>query len=198
MAEGAVALAIEEGISPAALHGEVIAPAVRRSEELLGAGAIEAATAQLALGITRRVLATLHRYMLAGRDPSRERVLVVSPEGAEQPLELQMMHDQLSAAGYRTALVSHVAPSEIAAAVESHGPQALLMGAFPVDAQAELQDALAELRVLHGELPVVLVNGAGAQALAREHPAWRVVERIDQAVPAVQELLSQQLAQAAR
>jgi methanogenic corrinoid protein MtbC1 len=198
MAEGAVADAIEEGMSPAGLHGEVIAPAVRRTEELVAAGQLQPDRAQLALGITRRVLATLHRYMVGGRDPSRERVLVVAPEGEEHPLELQMMHDQLSAAGYRTVLSSHMAAREIAAAVEIHGPQAVLVGAFPKDAQDELQAALAELYALHDELPIVLVDGPGAQALAREHSAWRLVERIDQAAPAMEELLSRRLAHAAR
>ena len=152
----------------------------------------------LALGITRRVLATLHRYMLGGRDPSRERVLVVAPEGEEHPLELQMMADQLSAAGYRTVLEPHMAAREIAAAVEIHDPEAVLVGAFPKGAQEDLAGALAELNALHGELPVVLVDGAGAQALVREHPDRRLVERIDEAVPAVQELLSARLAHAAR
>jgi hypothetical protein len=197
IAEGAIADAIEQGMAPAALHGEVIAPAVRRTEELLGTGELDADRAQLALGITRRVLATLHRYMVGGRDPSRERVLVIAPEGEKHPLELQMMNDQLSAAGYRTALVLHAAPREIAAAVDIHSPQAVVVGAFPKGAEDELQDALAELHALHGELPIVLVDGAGAQALARE-PFRRLVERIDQAVPAVQDLLSRRLAHAAR
>jgi methanogenic corrinoid protein MtbC1 len=202
MAESAIAAAIEDGMSPVGLHGEVMAPAVRRTEELVGAGELAPDDAQLALGITRRVLATLRRYMLGGRDPDRERVLLVSLEGEEHPLELEMMNDQLSAAGYRTALVSHVTHSEIAAAVESHSPQAVFVGALPRGAQAELQNAMAELHALHGELPFVLVDGAAAQALAHElaheHPRWRLVERIDQAVPAVQELLASRLASAAR
>jgi hypothetical protein len=198
MAEGTIAEAIEEGMSPAGLHGEVIAPAVRRTEEMLAGAEIEPDRAQLALGITRRVLATLHRYMLGGRDPSRERVLVVAPEGEEHPLELQMMHDQLSAAGYRTVLESHMVAREISAAVYIHNPQAVLVGAFPKGAQDELEDAMAELSALHGGLPVVLVDGPGAQALAREHPDRRLVERIDEAVPAVEELLSAQVAHAAR
>jgi hypothetical protein len=198
MAEGAIATAIEEGLSPAGLHGEVIAPAVRRTEELLTAGELDADRAQLALGITRRVLATLHRFMLGGRDPGRERVLVVAPEGAEHPLELQMMHDQLSAAGYRTTLVSHLGPREIAAAVASYGPQALLLGAFPKAAQADLLEAVAELHALHGELPIALADGTSAHAVARDDAGVRLIERIDQTVPALQELLADRLAPAAR
>src|SRR5437764_6985812 len=101
-AEGAIATAIEDGIAPNALHGEVIAPALRRVDELVVAAEIDADRKQLALGITRRVLATLYRYMLAGTEATRERVLVAAFEGDEHPLELQMMHDELAAAGYRT------------------------------------------------------------------------------------------------
>jgi methanogenic corrinoid protein MtbC1 len=64
-AEGAIASAIEDGIDPAALHGEVIAPAMRRIGELRQANEIEVDTEQLASGITRRVLATMNRYLLA-------------------------------------------------------------------------------------------------------------------------------------
>lgn len=64
-AEGAVASAIEDGINPATLRDEVVAPAMRLVEDLCAEGDIDAGTEQLASGITRRVLATLNRYMLA-------------------------------------------------------------------------------------------------------------------------------------
>ena len=71
IAEGAIATAIEDGISPTTLHGEVIAPALRRVDEMVHAGELDPDRRQLAMGITRRVLATLYRYMLAGSDASR-------------------------------------------------------------------------------------------------------------------------------
>lgn len=64
-AEGAIASGIEEGIEPATLRGEVIATAMTRIGELWEAGEIDAHTEGLASGITRRVLATMNRYMLA-------------------------------------------------------------------------------------------------------------------------------------
>ncbi|HEX4837858.1 MAG TPA: HD domain-containing phosphohydrolase [Solirubrobacteraceae bacterium] len=64
-AEGAIASAIEDGIDPATLQDEVVAPAMRRIEELRQAGEIDLDTEQLAQSITRRVLATVNRYMLA-------------------------------------------------------------------------------------------------------------------------------------
>jgi HD-GYP domain-containing protein (c-di-GMP phosphodiesterase class II) len=65
LAEGAVASAIEDGIDPAKLQDQVMAPAIRRIEELRETGEIDSDTELLALSINRRVLATMSRYLLA-------------------------------------------------------------------------------------------------------------------------------------
>jgi hypothetical protein len=64
-AEGAIAAAIEDGLELKVLHGQVIAPAMRRIAELKQAGEIDHDAEQRATSITRRVLATMNRYMLA-------------------------------------------------------------------------------------------------------------------------------------
>jgi hypothetical protein len=48
------------------VHDEVIAPALRRIIVLKEQGQIDASGERLAMGIARRVLATLRRYMLSG------------------------------------------------------------------------------------------------------------------------------------
>jgi HD-GYP domain-containing protein (c-di-GMP phosphodiesterase class II) len=68
MAEGAVAQAIEDGIEAAALPGEVIEPALRRVAELREQGEIDAERERAAMGIARRVLATLRRYILGHQE----------------------------------------------------------------------------------------------------------------------------------
>ena len=65
LAEEAIAQAIEDGIDPATLKDEVIEPAMRRVSELREAGEIDPETEQRADSITRRVIATMDRYMLA-------------------------------------------------------------------------------------------------------------------------------------
>ncbi len=50
------------------MHDEVIEPALRRVIELREQGEIDAGGEQLAMGIARRVLATLRRYMLSGEE----------------------------------------------------------------------------------------------------------------------------------
>src|SRR5207245_5835508 len=93
-AEGAIAQAIDDGIAPATLHSEVIAPALRHVGELREAGEIDLDRERLATGITRRVLGTLYRYMLGGTEPTRERVLLAGVEGDEHTLGVQMVRDQ--------------------------------------------------------------------------------------------------------
>ncbi len=65
LAEEAIASTLEDGIDPATLQDEVVAPAMRRIEELHQSGEIDPDTAQRASAITRRVMATMNRYLLA-------------------------------------------------------------------------------------------------------------------------------------
>lgn len=65
LAEEAIAQAIEDGIDPATLKGEVVEPAMREIERLRETGEIDLDTEHRADAITRRVTATMNRYMLA-------------------------------------------------------------------------------------------------------------------------------------
>src|SRR4029077_261081 len=135
-AEGAIATAIEDGLAPATLHVEVIVPALRRMRELRRAREVDAEREHLAHAITRRVLATLSRYMGGNRTPSRERVLVAAIEGDEHTLELQMIHDQLAAAGYATTFEAELPAARLHAAVAGAPPAVILLGAIPEEQRA--------------------------------------------------------------
>jgi CheY-like chemotaxis protein len=65
-AEGAIAQAIEDGVPAAMVHDEVIEPALRRLAALKERGEVDASGERQAMGIARRVLATLRRFMLSG------------------------------------------------------------------------------------------------------------------------------------
>ena len=65
-AEGAIAQAIEDGVPAAMVHDEVIEPALRRLAALKERGELDASGERQAMGIARRVLATLRRFMLSG------------------------------------------------------------------------------------------------------------------------------------
>jgi HD-GYP domain-containing protein (c-di-GMP phosphodiesterase class II)/methanogenic corrinoid protein MtbC1 len=189
MAEDAIATAVEGGIPPTMLHGEVIAPALRRISRLSAAGEIDAQREQRATAITRRVLATLYRYMLDGVEPTRERVLLAGADGDGHALGLQMMHDQLAAAGYKTILDTHLSVERLRVMVESESPDLIVLGATTgVDAQA-LERAVDDLRASHPDIPIVLGGGAVGGGLPYERHGTRVLERIDESVEAVEEIL---------
>ncbi|HEY5286321.1 MAG TPA: HD domain-containing phosphohydrolase [Solirubrobacteraceae bacterium] len=65
LAEEAIAQAIEDGIDPAVLKDEVVQPAMRQIVRLREAAEIDLDTEHRADAITRRVTATMNRYMLA-------------------------------------------------------------------------------------------------------------------------------------
>jgi methanogenic corrinoid protein MtbC1 len=189
MAEGAIATAIEDGIAPETLHVEVIAPALRRTRELRRSGEIDADRELLAQGMTRRVLATLARYMLGNRTPSRERVLVAAIEGDEHTLELQMMHDQLAAAGFATTFESELPVGCLRAAVAGASPALVLLGAVREEQQAGVDEAMSAVRSADPKMAIVLGGLAAGGPAPDAREGARVLERIDEAVAVVQDAL---------
>lgn len=189
-AEGAIATAIEDGITPTTLHAEVIGPALRRIGVLVEAGEIDSDRQHRAATIIRRVLATLYRYMTSATEPTRERVLLAAMEGDEHTLGLQMVHDQLAAAGFRTIFDTDLSAERLLEMVESNAPDLVVLGASePAEGEA-VEAALRELRASHRDLPIVLSGPAVGGSLPRERDGMRVLERIDETVPAVEDVLA--------
>jgi HD-GYP domain-containing protein (c-di-GMP phosphodiesterase class II)/methylmalonyl-CoA mutase cobalamin-binding subunit len=191
-AEGVIAQAIEDGIPPVTLHGEVIAPALRRLGQLWQAGHIDADSERLATGIVRRILATLYRYMLGPAGPPRGRVLLAGLQSDDHTLGLQMIHDQLAAAGYHTVLDVNLSPPQLLASIDNNDPHLLIVGLASGSARPDLDQLVDELHESHPGILVLLgglTAGAAPGDLARSHSGARVLERIDQAVPAVEDLL---------
>ncbi|MHB8241746.1 MAG: HD domain-containing phosphohydrolase [Solirubrobacteraceae bacterium] len=190
MAEGAIATAIEDGITPTTLHAEVIGPTLRRINVLSEAGQIDAEREHRANTITRRVLATLYRYMTSGTEASRQRVLLAGVEGDEHTLGLQMVHDQLAAAGFQTVFDTDLSAERLLAMVQSKSPDVIVIGATAPRDGEPVEAALRELRANYPDIPVVLGGPAVGGSLPREREGARVLERIDQSVEAVEDLLS--------
>ncbi len=190
MAEGAIATAIEDGISPTTLHAEVIGPALRRLDVLAESGNLGADRERHASTIVRRVLATLYRYMTGGTAPSRERVLLAGVCGDSHTLGLQMVHDQLAAAGFQTIFDTDLSPERLLAMVDSQSPDLIVVGATAADESDSVAIALRDLRTSHPHLPIVLGGPAVGGSLPRERTDMRVLERIDESVEAVESLLS--------
>jgi methanogenic corrinoid protein MtbC1 len=188
-AEGAIASAIEDGIPPATLHGEVIAPALGHIDELWAAGQIDLERKRLANGIAKRVLATLYRYMLGATEATRERVLLAGVEGDEQTLGLQMVHDQLAAAGYQTIFETDLSAEGLRAAVDSQAPDVIILGSTVPESEQEMELVIKDLRASHPAIPIVLGGMAVGGSLPRDCQGTMVLERIDESVGAVEGLL---------
>ncbi len=189
MAEGAIATAIEDGITPTTLHAEVIGPSLRRLDVLSAGGELSADTEHRANTIVRRVLATLYRYMTGGTEPTRELVLLAGVKGDEHTLGLQMVHDQLAAAGFQTVFDTDLDGGRLLELVESRTPDLVVVGATAAGEDG-LDSALRELQSAHPGVPIVLSGPAVGGSLPRERGGMRVLERIDQSVEAVEELLT--------
>jgi HD-GYP domain-containing protein (c-di-GMP phosphodiesterase class II)/methylmalonyl-CoA mutase cobalamin-binding subunit len=190
MAEGAIATAIEDDVSPTTLHAEVIGPALRRIGVLSEAGQIDPDREHRATTITRRVLATLYRYMTGSTEPTRERVLLAGVEGDEHTLGLQMVHDQLAAAGFHTIFDTDLSAQRLLEMVDSQSPDLVVVGATVSSAEEAVELALRDLRSSRPDLPIVLGGAAVGGSLPRERGGMRVLERIDESVEAVEDLLA--------
>lgn len=190
VAEGAIATAIEEGITPQMLHAEVIGPALRRISVLSGAGEIDGAREHRAGVITRRVLATLYRYMTVGTEPTREHVLVASLQGDRHVLGLQMVHDQLAAAGYHTLFETDLSPEALEALIEARRPEALVLGAAVQERPGEMDEAHALVRGALPSLPVVLAGPAVGGSQPHDRGGAYSLERIDETVEVLEEALA--------
>src|SRR5208283_2484672 len=110
-------------------------------------------------------LATLYRYMTGSTEPTRERVLLVGIEGDEHTLGLQMIHDELAAAGYNTIFDTGVGAECLPALIEGKSPDLLVLGAIAPSAVEELESALLELS--RNDFPIVLAGGAVGGKLPR-------------------------------
>jgi HD-GYP domain-containing protein (c-di-GMP phosphodiesterase class II)/methylmalonyl-CoA mutase cobalamin-binding subunit len=189
-AEGAIATAIEDGIAPITLHAEVIGPALRRISVLAGQGEIDNERERRASTITRRVLATLYRYMTVEVQPTRERVLLAGVAGDDHTLGLQMVHDQLAAAGFKTTFDTDVAAEQLLTLVEGQSPDLIVVGATTPGGGDSIESALRKLQGSRPDLPIVLTGPAVGGGVPREREGMRVLERIDETVQAVEGVLS--------
>ncbi len=168
----------------------MIAPALARIRELRAAGEIDADREKLAKGITRRVLATLYRYMVGNAEPTRGRVLLAGVEDDEHALELQMIHDQIAAAGFQTAFDTELSPDGLRASVDADPPEAIVLGATDGESAQALERAVETIHAEHPEIPIVLAGAAVGGSRPSSRGRMRTLERIDEAVEAVEEQLA--------
>jgi methanogenic corrinoid protein MtbC1 len=109
-AEGAVAAAMQLGLTAAEIDIELIAPALFLVGEKWASGAITVADEHLATEITLRVLALQREARRTVRRRRQRRVLLLAPEGERHVVGLQMAADLLFGAGYDTYMLGADVP----------------------------------------------------------------------------------------
>lgn len=188
-AEGVIAQAIENEIPPGLLHEEVIGASMRRIRKLRELGEMDAGSQRLATGISRRILATMHRYMLKHAEPDRERVLIAGVQDDDRTLSLQMVHDELAAAGFQATLDLELEADQLQTAIQDQSPEVIVLGADVSPAGEAVEEILGELRERHPSIHVLLGGMAIPQHL-RKRDDVPYLTRVDEAVPAVERLLA--------
>lgn len=193
-AEGAIMQAIEDGVEPTILHSEVFAPAQRRIEGLAREGQMDLSSERHATGITRRIMATLYRYMLVGTEPNRERILLARTHEQGSALELQMIHDQLAAAGFQTTIDPSLSIEDLRSAIETKAPDFVVLEvSSSMDADV-VKDAVSALRQGALEkIPIILWSVTqAADRLSHEVPGTLLLEQVSQSVSVVEGLIARE------
>ena len=108
--------------------------------------------------------------MTAAAKPTRERVLVASVEGDSHTLGLQMVHDQLAAAGFRTMLDTDLAPEDLVETVATRHPDVVVVGDPVHEIEDSVEIAIRDLRTRHPEIPIVLGGPPSAAATRSTRP----------------------------
>jgi MerR family transcriptional regulator, light-induced transcriptional regulator len=181
-AEDAVRTALDAGMTPSAVHVEVVAPAMRTIGELWALDEITVADEHLATAITYRALNVIGGEPPA---PTRQRIMLAALEEERHVVGLQMVADALTAAGFEVmALGADVPLDALLAGIARYAPAVLGLSVTMPAGQPHLTEALRRIRAVDPEL-AILVGGAGAG----EHPDARFVADAAQAVGAVESVL---------
>ena len=179
--------ALSRGLSAAAVHSDVIEPALVAIGDLWASGALTVGDEHLATAITERILARLAVRLRTAPRSSRERVLLAAPAGERHDVGLRMAGDVLEGAGFDVLYLGPDVPAgALAATVAEHRPAVTgLTCTCSGEALVDSIEAIAASTriVLGGEGVPLWLRDAG-------HP-W--LTRSRSVVTAVEELLSEPL-----
>jgi diguanylate cyclase (GGDEF)-like protein len=158
--------AIAAGLSPAAVHREVIARAMTVVGDRWASGDLTVADEHLATVISTDVLTYLYPRLLTSPPAVRERVLLATAEGEEHALGLRMVADLLDGAGFETRYLGADVPVvDLGDAIARWTPDLLLLSVtMPEAASATLE--VVRRAWARGQGPRVVIGGAAAPGLA--------------------------------
>ena len=129
--------------------------------------------------------------MTGSTEPTRERVLLAGVEGDEHTLGLQMVHDQLAAAGFQTIFDTDLSAERLLDDGRQPVPRPGRAGRHGRTAVEDRSSSrCATCARSHPDIPIVLGGPAVGGGLPRERGGMSVLERIDESVEAVEDLLA--------
>jgi diguanylate cyclase (GGDEF)-like protein len=189
-AERSVARALESGLGVAALHDQVIAPAMRWIGELWQRGDATVADEHLATAISQDVLGRLFARGLTAPAGSRERIVLAAAQGEQHTLGLRMAADVLEGAGFDVLyLGADTALSRLLEACRTHAPAAVGLSAtmalnvptliWEIDALCALDPA-----------PAIFAAGRAIGPAIEQGVAVPVIDGVETIVATIETLLA--------
>lgn len=172
-AEGIVREALDEGLSLADLHLEVIGPVQEELGRLWQTGEIDVAAEHHASAVNKDLLA-LARARLVGARPTAggRRVVVAAVCGSLHEIGARMVADQFELAGWETSFLGADVPApDLARAVGTFGAELLALSAGRTEDVRAVARTIEEVRAARADLPV-LVGGPPFRAIP---DLWRDV-----------------------
>ncbi len=189
-AEAAAEAALDQGFGVAAVHTQLIEPAMRSIGELWERGKISVSEEHLATAISHEVAARIFPRGLSAMPGARERVMMTAIQGEQHVLGLRLAADVLECAGYDVLYLGADVPLDaLLAACRIHQPDVL---GFTVSTWPNVPTmilAIHEIMQLE-QPPRIMVGGrAAVQAITHGLNA-PIVEHADQILEVVRQLLA--------
>ena len=172
--------ALNTGADIAAIHSQLIDPAMKTIGELWERDVISVADEHLATEISERVAARVFWRALNGGSHRRERVVMAAVQGEQHVLGLRLAADVLESAGFDVLYLGANLPlTALLQACRAHRPNVLgLTVSTPLNIPT-LAWEISEVRMLERP-PRVVIGGRVARTAVRNGLDAAVVSRSDQ------------------
>ncbi len=174
----------------AAVHSQVIGPAMKRIGDLWERNIISVDEEHLATEISRKVTARLFWRSMNGPPHGGTRVVMAAVQGEQHVLGLRMAADVLEIAGYEVVYFGANLPlNSLLHACRTHEPHVLgLTVTMPLNIPTLMWE-ISEVRKL-AEPPRVMVGGRVAETAVHNGLRASYVGRSDQVLDAIERLLA--------
>ena len=189
-AEAAVDAALDRGVDIAAIHTQMIEPAMRSIGELWERGEISAGEEHLATAISEDIAALISHRVLDAPPASRERVMMSAVQGEHHVLGLRLAADVLEGAGYDVLYLGADVPLDaLLTACRIHRPDVVgLTVGMSLNVPTVIREVHEVTQLEHA--PRAMVGGRAAADAVRYGLSVPVVAHSDEVLAAVEALLA--------